>query len=89
MKTVVWHGTGDIRRDSVAGPRIREATDAVVRITRSAICGTDLHFVRGTMAPMQEGAILGHTRPSVSSKRPVPTCAASPRGSGGRLLDVG
>jgi len=60
MKAVVWHGIGDIRLDEVADPTIVDPTDAVVRITRSAICGTDLHFVRGTMAPMAEGTILGH-----------------------------
>lgn len=59
MKAVVWHGIGDIRLDEVADPTIVDPTDAVVRITRSAICGTDLH-VRGTMAPMAEGTILGH-----------------------------
>jgi threonine dehydrogenase-like Zn-dependent dehydrogenase len=60
MRAVVWHGIGDIRLDTVDDPRIEQPTDAIVRITRSAICGTDLHFVRGTMAGMQEGTILGH-----------------------------
>ncbi|MFD1723002.1 alcohol dehydrogenase catalytic domain-containing protein [Amnibacterium endophyticum] len=60
MKAVVWHGIGDIRLDDVPDPRIEQPTDAIVRITRSAICGTDLHFVRGTMSGMQEGTILGH-----------------------------
>ena len=60
MKAMVWHGVGDIRLEEVADPKIQEPTDAVVRVTRSAICGTDLHFVRGTMAPMREGTILGH-----------------------------
>ncbi|MBF4630838.1 alcohol dehydrogenase catalytic domain-containing protein [Clavibacter michiganensis subsp. phaseoli] len=60
MKAVVWHGEGDIRLDEVPDPRIQEPTDAVIRITRSAVCGTDLHFVRGTMSGMQEGTILGH-----------------------------
>jgi threonine dehydrogenase-like Zn-dependent dehydrogenase len=56
----VWHGTGDIRLDDVATPKIEEPTDAIIRITRSAICGTDLHMVRGTMPGMREGTILGH-----------------------------
>jgi threonine dehydrogenase-like Zn-dependent dehydrogenase len=60
MKAVVWHGIGDIRLDEVEKPTIQDPNDAVVRITRSAICGTDLHFVRGTMAPMEQGTILGH-----------------------------
>ncbi|USX53274.1 zinc-dependent alcohol dehydrogenase [Lentzea sp. HUAS12] len=60
MKAVVWHGVGDIRLDDVDDPKIQEPTDAVVRITRSAICGTDLHMVRGTMPDMVEGTVLGH-----------------------------
>ena len=60
MKAVVWHGIGDIRLDEVAQPTIQDPHDAIIHITRSAVCGTDLHFVRGTMAPMREGTILGH-----------------------------
>ncbi|GAA1660036.1 zinc-dependent alcohol dehydrogenase [Glycomyces endophyticus] len=60
MKAVVWHGVGDIRLDEVPDPKIQEPTDAIVRITRSAICGTDLHMVRGTLPDMVEGTILGH-----------------------------
>jgi threonine dehydrogenase-like Zn-dependent dehydrogenase len=46
--------------DDVPEPTIEQPTDAVVRLTSSAICGTDLHFVRGTMAGMKPGTILGH-----------------------------
>lgn len=60
MKAVVWHGLGDIRLDEVPEPKLREPTDAILRLTASAICGTDLHFVRGTMAGMKPGTILGH-----------------------------
>jgi threonine dehydrogenase-like Zn-dependent dehydrogenase len=60
MKALVFHAVGDIRLDDVPDPRLREPTDAIVRLTSSAICGTDLHFVRGTMAGMREGTILGH-----------------------------
>ncbi len=60
MKAVVYHGVGDIRVDDVPEPELQDPTDAIVRITRSAICGTDLHFVRGTMAGTSEGRILGH-----------------------------
>ena len=60
MKAVVWHGIGDIRLDDVPEPTIQEPTDAIVRLTASAICGTDLHFIRGTMSPMVPGTILGH-----------------------------
>lgn len=60
MKAVVYHGVGDIRLDEIADPHIQQPTDAIVRITTSAICGTDLHLVRGTMPGMQEGTVLGH-----------------------------
>lgn len=60
MKALVWHGEGDIRLDNVADPSIQDPHDAIVQITRSAICGTDLHFIRGTVAGMKEGTILGH-----------------------------
>ena len=60
MKAVVFHGIGDIRIEDVAEPKLRDDTDAIVRITASAICGTDLHFVRGTMPGLKKGRILGH-----------------------------
>ena len=60
MKAVVYHGIGDIRLETVKDPSIEEPTDAIVRITASAICGTDLHFVRGTMPGTEPGTILGH-----------------------------
>ena len=60
MKAVVFHGIGDIRLDDVAEPKLKEPTDAIIRLTASAICGTDLHMIRGTMAGMKPGTILGH-----------------------------
>lgn len=60
MKAVVFHGPGDIRLEEVPEPRIEEPTDAIVRITATAICGTDLHMIRGTMPGMEPGTILGH-----------------------------
>lgn len=60
MRAVVWHGVGDVRLDEVDDPTIQDPNDAIVEITTSAICGTDLHFVRGTMTGMSEGRILGH-----------------------------
>jgi len=48
MKAVVFHGVGDIRWEDVADPKIEQATDAIVRVSSSAICGTDLHMVRAS-----------------------------------------
>src|SRR5690606_24477573 len=41
-------------------PKIQDPSDAIVRLTASAICGTDLHFIRGTVSGMKPGTILGH-----------------------------
>jgi threonine dehydrogenase-like Zn-dependent dehydrogenase len=60
MKAVVFHGVGDVRLEQVSEPKIKDANDAIVRITSSAICGTDLHFIRGTMGGMKNGRIIGH-----------------------------
>lgn len=60
MKAVVFHDVGDIRLDTVRAPKLKDPTDAIVRITAAAICGTDLHMVRGTMPGMVPGTILGH-----------------------------
>src|SRR5205807_1976869 len=60
MRAIVFHGVGDVRLDDVREPKIKEPTDAIVRLTASAICGTDLHMIRGTMAGMKPGTILGH-----------------------------
>lgn len=60
MNAVVYRGLGDIGLEEVDDPRIEAPTDAVVKIDASAICGTDLHLVRGTMPGMVPGTVLGH-----------------------------
>ena len=60
MKAVVWHGTEDVRVDEVPDPRIQEPTDAIVRITSTAICGSDLHLYSVLGMFLDEGDILGH-----------------------------
>jgi threonine dehydrogenase-like Zn-dependent dehydrogenase len=60
MKAVTWHGKRDVRVDTVPDPAILEPTDMVVRITTTAICGSDLHLYE-VMGPfMNEGDVLGH-----------------------------
>lgn len=51
MKAVILHGKGDVRVESVPDPKLHDATDAIVRITTSAICGSDLHPFHGRMPP--------------------------------------
>ena len=60
MKAVVWHGTEDVRVDEVPDPKIVDPTDAIVRITSTAICGSDLHLYKVLGMYMDEGDILGH-----------------------------
>jgi threonine dehydrogenase-like Zn-dependent dehydrogenase len=60
MKALTWHGKRDVRVDEVPDPRIEQPTDALVRITTTAICGSDLHLYE-VMGPfIEEGDILGH-----------------------------
>jgi threonine dehydrogenase-like Zn-dependent dehydrogenase len=68
MQALVFHGIGDIRLEDVPEPRIKDQTDAIVRITSSAICGTDLHFIRGTVTGMKKGTILGHEAVGIVEK---------------------
>jgi len=60
MKAVAWHGNHDVRVDTVPDPQIREPTDAIVRITSTAICGSDLHLYEVLGPFIDEGDILGH-----------------------------
>jgi threonine dehydrogenase-like Zn-dependent dehydrogenase len=60
MKALTWHGKRDVRIDEVPDPRIEQPTDALVRITTTAICGSDLHLYE-VMGPfINEGDVLGH-----------------------------
>jgi threonine dehydrogenase-like Zn-dependent dehydrogenase len=60
VKAVVWHGRQDVRTETVADPTIQEPTDAIVRITSTGLCGSDLHLYT-VMAPfMTAGDVLGH-----------------------------
>src|SRR5215210_2363399 len=60
MKAVVWHGQRDVRVDEVPDPTIEAATDVIVQVTSSGICGSDLHLYEVLSPFMQEGDILGH-----------------------------
>lgn len=60
VKAVVWHGRRDVRVDNVPEPRILEPLDAIVRVTTSGLCGSDLHLYDVFAPYMTEGDILGH-----------------------------
>ena len=60
MKAVCWHGANDVRVESVPDPKILNPRDAIVEITSTAICGSDLHIYDGYIPTMQPGDIIGH-----------------------------
>ncbi len=60
MKAVCWMGPKDVRVEDVPEPRIVNPRDAIVRVTATAICGSDLHLVNGYIPSMQAGDIMGH-----------------------------
>ena len=60
MRALVWHGRNDVRCDTVPDPIIEEPRDAIVKVTATAICGSDLHLYDGYIPAMENGDILGH-----------------------------
>ena len=60
MKALVYHGPGKRAWEERPRPTLREPTDAIVRITTSTICGTDLHILKGDVPTVTDGRILGH-----------------------------
>jgi threonine dehydrogenase-like Zn-dependent dehydrogenase len=60
MRALRWHGKNDVRVDRVPDPEIVNPHDVIVRVTRTAICGSDLHLYGGYIPTMREGDILGH-----------------------------
>ena len=60
MKAITWHGKHDVRCDTVDDPQIVNPRDAIIRITSTAICGSDLHLYDGYIPGMQKGDVLGH-----------------------------
>jgi threonine dehydrogenase-like Zn-dependent dehydrogenase len=60
MKALCWHGKSDVRVDTVPDPKIENPGDAIIRITSTCICGSDLHLYDGFMPTMEPGDILGH-----------------------------
>lgn len=60
MRALCWHGKYDVRIDNVPDPVIQAPTDAIIQITSTAICGSDLHLYDGYIMGMEDGDILGH-----------------------------
>ncbi len=60
MKALTWHGQGDVRVDTHPDPQIEDPGDVVIKVTSTAICGSDLHLFDGYVPMMKEGDIIGH-----------------------------
>src|SRR3954467_14755601 len=60
MKALTWHGKRDVRVDDVPDPKIEEPTDAIVRVTSSGLCGSDLHLYEVLGPFIETGDVLGH-----------------------------
>ena len=60
MKALVYHGPGQRAWEEAPRPTIQSTTDAIVRITTTTICGTDLHILKGDVPSVTPGRILGH-----------------------------
>jgi threonine dehydrogenase-like Zn-dependent dehydrogenase len=60
MKALCWHGKKKVRVETVPDPRILNARDAIVKVTSTAICGSDLHLYNGFIPSLEKGDVLGH-----------------------------
>src|ERR1700743_1857448 len=60
MRALCWHGKHDVRVDTVPDPQIANHRDAIIRVTSTAICGSDLHLYDHYIPTMKSGDVLGH-----------------------------
>ncbi len=60
MRALTWHGQGDVRVDNVPDPKLQDPGDVIIKVTSTAICGSDLHILDGFVPMMKEGDIIGH-----------------------------
>ena len=60
MKALVYHGPGNIALEEKQKPSVKEASDALVKVTHTTVCGTDLHIMKGDVPAVTDGRILGH-----------------------------
>lgn len=85
MKALVFRGPGTVAYEDVPDPEILEPTDAIVRVTTTSICGSDLHLYRGRVPGLMEGTVIGHevlgvveaVGPAVTRARPGDRVAGS------------
>lgn len=73
MKALVYHGPGRKALEERPMPELQSPTDALVRVTRTTICGTDLHILKGDVPTCEPGRILGHEGWGSSSRSAPPS----------------
>ena len=82
MRAVTWQGKRDVRVETVPDPILKEDTDAIIRVTTTGICGSDLHLYELLGPYMAEGDILGHEPMGVVRGGRAPRSADSSRATG-------
>jgi threonine dehydrogenase-like Zn-dependent dehydrogenase len=82
MKALTWHGRRDVRVETVPDPKIERPTDAVIRVTTTAICGSDLHLYEVLGPFLGQGDVLGHEPITASSRRSARRSPTSRRETG-------
>ena len=83
MRALTWHGTHDVRVETMPDPGIVNPRDAVIEVTSTAICGSDLHLYDGVIPGMMAGDILGHEfMGRVVEVGPKSTLEVGPAGGG-------
>ena len=60
MKAIVYKGVRDVRVENVSDPKIQHNEDIIVKVTSTAICGSDLHLIHGMVPNLKKGSVLGH-----------------------------
>ena len=60
MRALTYHGSNDVRVETVPDPILKHEEDVILRVTATAICGSDLHLYRGKIPEVRDGDILGH-----------------------------
>src|SRR6476659_2368644 len=78
MKAVTWHGKRDVRVDTVPDPKVEESTDAIIEVTSTNICGSDLHLYEVLGAFMTAGDVLGHEAMGIVEEVGADVTAISP-----------
>ena len=79
MRALTYHGANDVRVDTVPDPGLQEPDDIILRVTATAICGSDLHLYRGKIPRLERGDIFGHEFMGIVEEAGSAVTAVQPR----------